>query len=273
MLYIHVYIYIDIYIHTSDWRCPLQMRRYRILEYTLQHSAQHTATHCNTLYTSCPFLKNANDIASAGRACKVGVWALYVCVFSSSSITRAQGGQKPFNNSSTVILQGKLTREWTETESERASEQEQVRERARARARGTERERESAREREGKSEREREEDRWAERARQRNKVSARASERERERSTVRIGTGWGCHGALDSYSAVDFTSVVPVLQCVAVFCSVLQCVAACCSVLQCVAACCSACVYVCGWRAPRTFDSKSEADLTSVAPVLQCDAM
>ena len=31
----------------------------------------------------------------------------------------------------------------------------------------------------------------------------------------------------------------PVLQCVAVCCSVLQCVAVCCSVLQCVAVCCS----------------------------------
>ena len=39
----------------------------------------------------------------------------------------------------------------------------------------------------------------------------------------------------------------PVLQCVAVCCSVLQCVAVCCSVLQCVAVCCSVlqCVAVC----------------------------
>jgi len=35
----------------------------------------------------------------------------------------------------------------------------------------------------------------------------------------------------------------PVLQCVAVCCSVLQCVAVCCSVLQCVAVCCSAIGY------------------------------
>ena len=47
---------------------------------------------------------------------------------------------------------------------------------------------------------------------------------------------------------------VPVLQCVAVCCSVLQCVAVCCSVLQCVAVCCNVlqCVenMLCLYRAP-----------------------
>ena len=45
----------------------------------------------------------------------------------------------------------------------------------------------------------------------------------------------------------ECNSKVPVLQCVAVCCSVLQCVAVCCSVLQCAAVCCSVlqCAAVC----------------------------
>ena len=89
---------------------------------------------------------------------------------------------------------------------------------------------------------------------------------------MRIVTGWGSR-AFDSHSAVDSSSVVPVLQCVAGCCRVLQCLAVCCSVLQCVAVCCSVRVYVYKWRAPRTFDSKYAAGLTCVTPVLQCDAV
>ena len=153
---------------------------------------------------------------------------------------------------------------------ERVSKNKRESEHARAQEGGKEREKAHAREKAKARERERKIDGQKELNRlKKGKFTSRC---EREKEIVRIGTGWGSR-AFDSYSAVDSSSVVPVLQCVAVFCSVLQCVAACCSVLQCVAACCSACVYVCGWRAPRTFDSKSEADLTSVAPVLQCDAM
>jgi len=48
-------------------------------------------------------------------------------------------------------------------------------------------------------------------------------------------------------STVEVEQEHPVLQCVAVCCSVLQCVAVCCSVSQCVAVCCSVlqCVAVC----------------------------
>jgi len=196
---------------------------------------------------------------------------LYVCVFSSSSVIRVQAGPKFLNNSSTVILQGKLTREWTETESERASEQEQVRERARARARGRERKRKSAREREGKSEREREEDRWAERARQIKEgkcTSGCERERERERDSVNFyRVGVSCFRFIFG-SGFKFCCA-----CVAVCCRVLQGVAVCCSMLQCVAVCCSVRVYVYKWRAPRILDSKCAAGLTCVAPVLQCDAV
>jgi len=58
---------------------------------------------------------------------------------------------------------------------------------------------------------------------------------------------WQARGTFDLNSAVDLSCVAPVLQCVAVCCSVLQLAVVCCSVLQCVAVCCSVlqCVAVC----------------------------
>ena len=47
------------------------------------------------------------------------------------------------------------------------------------------------------------------------------------------------HQLVDRTCVADCHSVLHVLRCVAMSCSVLQCVAVCCSVLQCVAVCCS----------------------------------
>jgi len=65
------------------------------------------------------------------------------------------------------------------------------------------------------------------------------------------------------------TSLSPVLQCVAVCCSVLQCVAVCCSVLQCVAVCCSVlqCVAVCCSELQCVNEALSSI---SKCPVVQC---
>jgi len=63
---------------------------------------------------------------------------------------------------------------------------------------------------------------------------------------------WSCQRGktwrrAQKHSSVGTRSRTPVLQCVAVCCSVLQCVAVCCSALQCVAVCCSVVQCVAVW--------------------------
>jgi len=76
--------------------------------------------------------------------------------------------------------------------------------------------------------------------------------------------------------AMKYPRKTPVLQCVAVCCSVLQCVAVCCSVLQCVAVCCSVLLS----RSVSSFTGCSDeipmnytCDAVTCCSVLQCIAV